>query len=352
MKKKALFLILCGLIVGLFASCNRLVPDSFFPLLPSADSDGDEKSTSDDSVVTVTAATEAPIELGGSSNNSTTEPLITTTKTTASPVATTDDTTTASPVTTTENTTTASPVTTTENTTTASPVTTTDDTTTASSVVTTENTTTKPPVITTQATTTKPPVTTTQATTTKPPVITTQATTTKPPVTTTQATTTKPPVTTTQATTTTPVVITPSVPSVGSTSSSVSSSDQQRMLGLVNGLRADLGLAPLKLCDDAVLIAQIRAEECAEYYSHTRPDGSAFYTIYHEMDISYSLVGENIGRGTLLGADPVSTFFNLWKNSTAHYENMVSERIEYFGYGCYQVGGETYVAQAFIDYMN
>ena len=57
------------------------------------------------------------------------------------------------------------------------------------------------------------------------------------------------------------------------------SEPQTEMLNLVNVERRKHGLNPLVLDRDLNNGAMIRAREISEYFSHTRPDGTACFTV-------------------------------------------------------------------------
>ena len=51
------------------------------------------------------------------------------------------------------------------------------------------------------------------------------------------------------------------------------------VLELVNIERENAGLEPLELDEDLVRLANIRAEEIVENFSHTRPNGTSCFTV-------------------------------------------------------------------------
>ncbi len=94
------------------------------------------------------------------------------------------------------------------------------------------------------------------------------------------------------------------------------------MLSLVNGVREIYGLDPVITREDLwSRVAMVRANEIDTYFSHTRPNGSPFYTAYGEAGFNYYLIGENIGYG--YGNE--QSVFNAWMNSEGHRENILLE---------------------------
>ena len=139
------------------------------------------------------------------------------------------------------------------------------------------------------------------------------------------------------------------VKSMKSEASSVQSSisgDKQTILNLTNGYRADAGAAALKLDNTLSILATIRCMEMAysNTFSHTRPNGKAWYTIWDEYGLAKgSVIGENLGKGYTT-ASGVSAG---WKNSPSHYKNLVNTKFTKVGIGKYTYQGTTYWAQEF-----
>jgi uncharacterized protein YkwD len=122
-------------------------------------------------------------------------------------------------------------------------------------------------------------------------------------------------------------------------------SQYNEMLGYVNNLRNENGKNPLTLDGNLNLAATIRALEMAwpSKFDHTRPDGRSCFTVFGDLGISYSMVGENIAGGT---TNPKSTF-NLWDNSPGHHNNMISSNYTKIGVGKATVNGVTFWVQLF-----
>ncbi len=57
---------------------------------------------------------------------------------------------------------------------------------------------------------------------------------------------------------------------------------------------AGLGSQPMV----AQAAAQVRAMECEQRFSHTRPNGTSFATALKEQNVSYRRAGENIARSS------------------------------------------------------
>ena len=109
----------------------------------------------------------------------------------------------------------------------------------------------------------------------------------------------------------------------------------QEMLVLVNNLRESVGVSALKYDSTLQTGTDIRAREVMDVFSHTRPDGRHFITAFGYSLPNYYL-GENIASnyGQASWVEDTSRtfesymaelFFNQWKNSKGHYDNMVHE---------------------------
>lgn len=115
-----------------------------------------------------------------------------------------------------------------------------------------------------------------------------------------------------------------------------------QVLELVNKERKKVGKAALVM-DKAMLEAAMqRAAECSLYYSHTRPNGLAPYSLIDR----YTSAGENIAAGFGAAADVMDG----WMNSPGHRANILDEHnYEYktIGIGVFKVDGTYYWCQLF-----
>lgn len=116
--------------------------------------------------------------------------------------------------------------------------------------------------------------------------------------------------------------------------------EAEEMLGLVNALRADRGIAPLRLNTELNKAAYDHSFDMASnnYFSHTGLNGSTFSQ--RTMDAGYtgSPRGENIAAGN---ASVINTF-NQWVNSPGHLNNMLSSNANEMGIGHAIDNGSTY----------
>lgn len=118
----------------------------------------------------------------------------------------------------------------------------------------------------------------------------------------------------------------------------------QQVVDLVNAERAKEGLSPLTLDSRVQSAAQVRAMECEQLFSHTRPDGSSFATALKEQNVSYRSAGENIAWGQRSPKEVV----NAWMNSSGHRANIMNPNFTTIGVGYYQnANGVNYWCQLF-----
>lgn len=119
----------------------------------------------------------------------------------------------------------------------------------------------------------------------------------------------------------------------------------EQVVNLVNKEREKRNLAPLSIDKSVQAAAQVRAQECEQSFSHTRPDGSGFATALKEQKVSYRTAGENIAWGQRSPEEVV----NAWMNSDGHRANILSARYTSIGVGYYQnARGVNYWSQLFI----
>lgn len=105
----------------------------------------------------------------------------------------------------------------------------------------------------------------------------------------------------------------------------------------VNDVRVENGKQALKVDQRLVEAAKIRAREAASAWSHTRPDGTDYYTV--DPSVVY---GENLAF-----TEDVDEVVDLWMDSPGHADNILYDSFKTTGIGCYVDGNTIYVAQLF-----
>lgn len=102
----------------------------------------------------------------------------------------------------------------------------------------------------------------------------------------------------------------------------VTLSKELEVLRLVNLERQKDGINPLTYLIDLEIGANIRALEVKELWSHTRPDGSVFYTAFEYMH--YAKIGENLAAGPETPKEAVAG----WMRSDGHRLNILDKTYE------------------------
>jgi uncharacterized protein YkwD len=92
---------------------------------------------------------------------------------------------------------------------------------------------------------------------------------------------------------------------------------QLEIARLTNIEREKAGLSILTYNTSLEAGANIRANEIIDNFSHTRPDGSRFFTAFG--DLQYKNIGENLGKGFRSPESIVSA----WMNSEGHRSNIL-----------------------------
>lgn len=102
----------------------------------------------------------------------------------------------------------------------------------------------------------------------------------------------------------------------------------EAVVTLVNRERKKVGLQYLMIYTDLVNGANIRAKEITNSYSHTRPNGSACFTVLREK---YGWMGENIAAGY----QSPEAVVQGWMNSEGHRKNILNPNFKKIGVGYY-----------------
>ena len=112
------------------------------------------------------------------------------------------------------------------------------------------------------------------------------------------------------------------------------------VLQYVNNLRAQYNLPALVLDRNLTNAANARALECAQKYSHTRPDGTDFYSILDtgEYKMIYDFAYENIANGQ----EDAYSVVDEWFRSSAHKAAILTEDTTITGIGYCEINGKKY----------
>jgi hypothetical protein len=112
-----------------------------------------------------------------------------------------------------------------------------------------------------------------------------------------------------------------------------------KVLKIVNEERKAEGLSTLKMDEELLKTANVRAKELTKLFSHERPDGTDCFTAFTRGGI----IGENIAYGYT----SAKAVMQGWMNSPGHKANILLGSYNSIGIGCYYYNGTYYWVQCF-----
>ncbi len=108
---------------------------------------------------------------------------------------------------------------------------------------------------------------------------------------------------------------------------------------LVNEERTQAGLDELEWDQNLETVSHVRAMECSQSFSHTRPSGKQWYTVNSKIQ-----GGENLA----FGFDTADDAVDAWMNSPTHRDNILYDEFEKVAISIYQDDdGTCYWAQEY-----
>ena len=127
------------------------------------------------------------------------------------------------------------------------------------------------------------------------------------------------------------------------------------MLRQINEYRAANGVRELKLSSICVEAANVRVQEQVSAFSHTRPNGTRFLTVYDDLGYKgvFDIKGENLQKHSdasydIDTASLVTEAIENFKLSESHNALMLSDSYEYVGFAVYFPGNDIiFIAQEF-----
>ena len=107
-------------------------------------------------------------------------------------------------------------------------------------------------------------------------------------------------------------------------------SDEQKLISLINSERIKMGLNPLKVDYELSRVARIKSEDMRtnNYFSHTSPTYGSPFQMMKDFGITYRGAGENIARTS--SVDRAHTGF---MNSEGHRNNILNANFTHIGVG-------------------
>lgn len=107
---------------------------------------------------------------------------------------------------------------------------------------------------------------------------------------------------------------------------------RQAELARINKERSAVGLGYLSLNEQLNDVAQIRAQEITQVFSHTRPDGSDCFSLYEQYGFVNCWRGENIA----MGYTTPELVMDGWMTSDGHRANILNSKFTNVGLGIYK----------------
>lgn len=127
--------------------------------------------------------------------------------------------------------------------------------------------------------------------------------------------------------------------------------EEWEILRMVNVEREKEGRKLLTMVDQLQTACDIREKEVLEVISHTRPNGSKYYTAI--TDFNYTTAGENIYHCPSISTIvPAEKAMQAWMNSTEHRANILKDVYDYIGVGSYEKNRDGSAIQLFTGWAN
>ena len=124
--------------------------------------------------------------------------------------------------------------------------------------------------------------------------------------------------------------------------------EEKQLVALINSARAAKGLAPLTLDTTYYAGAALRCYELIELFSHTRPNGTAFHTVFSDMNMPTAWsYGENICYSFSSQTITVEQIHQQFMNSSGHRENLLKDKWESVSVYILRIGGYAYCVENF-----
>lgn len=125
---------------------------------------------------------------------------------------------------------------------------------------------------------------------------------------------------------------------------STTSAKMTDVVEIINQYRAESNLNRLKISEPLCEVAEIRAKEASEKWSHTRPNGQKLDSLLGNYE--WKTAGENLAKYKV---STPSDIVESWKNSESHRENLLNSRYKYCGIAEYYDGKNRYISMIFTD---
>lgn len=114
------------------------------------------------------------------------------------------------------------------------------------------------------------------------------------------------------------------------------------MMDAINGYRAAEGLGELSKDPRLCAIASLRAYEASLSWSHVRPNGTAYTTVFEEYGFSCGASAENLLYTS--GGEDGAALAARWMEAESNRNCLMDSGFYTIGIGVYYANGFTYLA--------
>ena len=114
------------------------------------------------------------------------------------------------------------------------------------------------------------------------------------------------------------------------------------MMDEINRYRSEEGLSALGKSSRLCAIASARAYEACQSWSHTRPDGRNYTTVFGDYGYGCSISAENLLYTS--GGEDAATLVSKWMGSDGNRSNLMNAGFTTVGIGIYKANGYVYIA--------
>ena len=94
---------------------------------------------------------------------------------------------------------------------------------------------------------------------------------------------------------------------------------------LCNKIRVENGLPEFVWSNELYVAANIRSKELNSLFSHSRPNGKDWLSVYNETGIAYSLAAENVA----IGHNTAQMVVDSWMQSSGHKANILGKNTHF-----------------------
>lgn len=126
---------------------------------------------------------------------------------------------------------------------------------------------------------------------------------------------------------------------------------EDEILSRINLYRKNAGISPLAWHEDSYYFAELRSREYLELFSHTRPNGKAWNTVYTDSNIVLvGFAGENLFKGWGYDVEEIAAVaVEAWMNSPGHKANIMDTRFNYISIAFVEKDGVIAITQHFFS---